>query len=317
MEDAVLISICIPAYKKPSFLKRLLDSIQIQTYRCFEVVLTDDSPDTEVFELCRTHILGETIRYFKNKNPLGTPENWNESLKLAKGEWIKIMHDDDWFAAPEALKTFAETVARNPEGDFFFSAYRNVFLSNNTSKEVHISSKSKEILDKNPKTLLSRNTIGPPSVTFHKKRLSILYDGSLKWLVDVDFYIRFLNKVKPVYIPEVLIQVGVGEAQVTMAVFRNPQVEIPENLYELNKIGVRSLLDITVYDAYWRFIRNLDIRSMIQIRAVGYEKPVPPIIQSMISFQSTIPKTVLNLGVCSKILMSVHFIMEYRKIARG
>jgi hypothetical protein len=227
------------------------------------------------------------------------------------------MHDDDWFAAPDALKTFADTVLRNPGRDFFFSAYRNVFLSNNTSTEVYISSKRREILDRNPKTLLSRNTIGPPSVTFHKKMPTIMYDGSLKWLVDVDFYIRFLNRAKPVYIPAVLIQVGRGEAQVTMAVFRNPQVEIPENLYELNKIGVRSLLNIIVYDAYWRFIRNLDIRSLVQIRAAGYQKPVPPIIVSMISFQSAIPKVFLKSGICSKLLMSVHYIMEYPKIARG
>ena len=43
-----LISICIPAYKNTSFLKRLLESLLQQTYTHFEVILSDDSPDDTV-----------------------------------------------------------------------------------------------------------------------------------------------------------------------------------------------------------------------------------------------------------------------------
>src|SRR5882762_218068 len=141
MEKVVFISICIPAYKRVSFLRRLLDSIQVQTYRHFEVVVTDDSPDNEVFELCRAHFLTGSIRYFKNEKKLGTPENWNESIRRARGEWIKLMHDDDWFANPVALKIFAEAVSQNPGKDFFFSCYSDVYLDEggNTSQEVRIS----------------------------------------------------------------------------------------------------------------------------------------------------------------------------------
>src|SRR5882757_943515 len=117
MEEAVFISICIPAYKRVSFLKRLLDSIERQTYRRFEVVVTDDSPDNEVSDLCRTHPLSALIRYFKNEKKLGTPENWNESIRRASGEWIKLMHDDDWFLDPTALTIFVTAVAKHPAGN--------------------------------------------------------------------------------------------------------------------------------------------------------------------------------------------------------
>jgi glycosyltransferase involved in cell wall biosynthesis len=43
-----LISICIPAYKRTEFLQRLLDSIDIQTFKNFEVIVTDDSPGNDV-----------------------------------------------------------------------------------------------------------------------------------------------------------------------------------------------------------------------------------------------------------------------------
>ena len=42
MAEPSLISICIPAYKHPDFLKRLLDSISIQSFKNFEVIISDD-----------------------------------------------------------------------------------------------------------------------------------------------------------------------------------------------------------------------------------------------------------------------------------
>ena len=90
-------SICIPVYKNVDYLKRLLETIFIQTFTDFEVVITDDSPDNVIFEFIQNYYPGKNIRYFKNKYALGTPENWNECIRKANGSWIKMMHDDDWF----------------------------------------------------------------------------------------------------------------------------------------------------------------------------------------------------------------------------
>src|SRR5438309_1205572 len=51
----VQISICIPAYKRTAYLKRLLDSVAIQTYTDFEVIVSDDSPDNSVQLLCKKY----------------------------------------------------------------------------------------------------------------------------------------------------------------------------------------------------------------------------------------------------------------------
>ncbi|HEY2347593.1 MAG TPA: glycosyltransferase family A protein [Puia sp.] len=317
MEKAVFISICIPAYKRISFLKRLLDSIEIQTYRDFEVVVTDDSTENEVADLCLSHSLSPVIRYFKNKTSLGTPENWNESIRRASGEWIKLMHDDDWFLTSHALKEFETAVRLNPGRNFFFCEYTNVFLDkgrNMSSEVVRLSSQWQKKLEQDTKTLLSSNRIGPPSVTLHKNIPGVFYDSDLKWLVDIDFYIRFLQNSSPLLIAKNLIAVGLGEDQVTKQVFRNPGVEIPENLYLLNKIGVPSMRNIIVYDAYWRFLRNLDIRTIDQIRESGYRGMIPAVIESMIRFQSSIPRAVLKTGYMSKFLMTVHYAIHYPKL---
>jgi glycosyltransferase involved in cell wall biosynthesis len=314
----VFISVCIPAYNRPEYLKRLLDSIQIQTHRHFEVVISDDSPGNEVEDLVRAHSLLPSIRYFRNRPAAGTPENWNEAIRLAKGDWIKLMHDDDWFGDARALEIFSEMVKQNPEARFFFSEYRNVYLEDNREEEMRISRFWRKRLNANPLNLISRNVIGPPSVTLHKKTPECTYDKQLKWLVDIDFYIRYLQSFsRPVLIPEMLIRVGLGKDQVTRMCFRNPAVEIPENLYFLNKYGVGQLKNIIVYDAFWRFVRNLGIRSRDDIKKAGYSAAVPAVIQSMISFQSAVPARILKAGAISKSLMLLHYIFQYPKIPRG
>src|ERR1043166_5570237 len=101
-------SICIPAYKRVNFLKRLLDSIAAQSFKDFEVIITDDSPGNEVYDLTEHYKDNFTILYLKNPATLGTPANWNEAISHARGEWIKLMHDDDWFSSSESLAIFAE-----------------------------------------------------------------------------------------------------------------------------------------------------------------------------------------------------------------
>lgn len=163
-----LISICIPAYKRTEFLKRLLDSIIIQTFKNFEVIVTDDSPGSEVHELCIAYKNKLPLVYFRNNQPLGTPENWNEAIRNAKGKWIKLMHDDDWFSTEKSLELFTAAIRTDPQASFLFSAYRKVHLGESRQEEIFVNSFRYKMLRKNPVTLLSKNIIGPPSVVLHR-----------------------------------------------------------------------------------------------------------------------------------------------------
>jgi glycosyltransferase involved in cell wall biosynthesis len=307
MSKALQISICIPAYCRITFLNRLLDSIQIQAYPHFEVVITDDSPDDSVKELVDQHPLKPKIRYFKNDITLGTPENWNEGIRRSNFEWIKIMHDDDWFSGPESLGLFASRI-RSDQYGFFFSAFSNVFTDGKRIP-VEISAQHVKALQKNPERLLAANRIGPPSVVLFKKDLSILFDNRMQWLVDVDFYIRYLTAHFPaIYISDNLIHIGISESQVTKSSFGNPRIEIPERFLLAEKLQPHSLRDWKVYDSWWRFIRNLSIRDEKIIAESGYRNTVPEKIKSMIRYQKNIPRAVLKNGLFSKLLMSLHYL---------
>ncbi len=273
------------------------------------MVITDDSPGSEVRELVEQHALRPKIRYFKNQETLGTPENWNESLRKAKSEWIKIMHDDDWFSGPDSLRVFADRI-QGSESAFYFSAYSNVFPDGQI-KPVYISDRHLFSLKRNPTNLLAANRVGPPSAVIFKRDLSVLFDNRMQWLVDIDFYIRFLNAhPRAVYIGKSLVCIGISDSQVTRSSFGNRKIEIPERFLLAEKLTPESLKTLVVFDSWWRFIRNMQIRDEKEILENGYRGTIPETIRSMIRFQKKIPSFILQYGPFSKLLMGIEYLVS-------
>jgi glycosyltransferase involved in cell wall biosynthesis len=308
----IFISICIPAYKRIEFLKRLLESIVIQRYRDFEVIVCDDSPSTDVSDLCNEYKDKFALHYHKNNLPLGTPENWNEAIRQAKGQWIKLMHDDDWFSSPDSLQRFA-TAALQHKASFIFSSYTNMYFPGRKTQPVVPSYFRIRQLRKNSINLLSNNIIGPPSVVLHRNDGVIFYDSQIKWLVDIDFYNRRLEKEDFFHLNEFLVHVGISEEQVTASCHTNPQVEIPENFYFLQKTGTIHLRSILVYDAWWRLIRNLQIKNQEHLERYGTVN-WPAIILRIVKDVNKIPVKLIKIGIISKLFMTFSYMRNRKRI---
>jgi glycosyltransferase involved in cell wall biosynthesis len=306
MDGHPLISICIPAFKRTDYLKRLLDSIEIQSFRDFEVVITDDSPGMEVQVLTERHPLNPYIRYFKNSETLGSPENWNEAIRKSRASWIKIMHDDDWFEGSGSLSKFAEVIPQATSG-FYFSGFTNVF-PDGSEKIIKINRYRLNEIKKIPEILLAANRIGPPSAVLFKKDEGIGFDSRLQWLVDIDFYIRYLKKhPSAAYIEANLVLIGISESQVTQRSFGKPSIEIPERLILNEKLDPNILRVLPIFDSWWRFIRNLSIQDISKINESGYGGIIPGFIPAMIKSQERIPKILLRNGLFSKFFMLLYY----------
>jgi len=293
-------SICIPSYKRPGNIRRLLGSIAMQTFKDFEIVITDDSPDDSVKQVVDS-FSELPITYFKNDKPLGTPANWNKGISLARGEWIKIMHDDDWFRTSESLQLFAQKTNENKA--FIFSQYITVFESGE-EKKSNFPLLWKDLIVNNPLTLLANNVIGAPSVTLINKKFAELYDERMKWRVDIDYYIRLLKKEKGyAFINDHLVNIGMSESQVTNYSINNPQVELPEGLLLLKKYGIQPLKNAIVYDAWWRIVRNCNIRKKEQLYDYVPGEQWPKVVVEIVRHQSKVPAKLLKIGILSKLIM--------------
>ena len=105
MGKDVMVAICIPYYEKSGLLVRLIESIKIQTFHDFIVVVTDDGADGRIKEYIDS--LGECYVYVRNKKRKGPTANCNYAMELGRHynpRYIKVMHQDDSFIYDYSLE---------------------------------------------------------------------------------------------------------------------------------------------------------------------------------------------------------------------
>jgi glycosyltransferase involved in cell wall biosynthesis len=93
------ISICIPTYNRPDFLKICLESCFHQTLIPHEILIGDDSSNNETESLINSiKILSLCpIRYQRNTPALKQAANLHNLIQNASGDLISIIHDDDLY----------------------------------------------------------------------------------------------------------------------------------------------------------------------------------------------------------------------------
>lgn len=237
MSNYVKVSIVIPTYEQPDFFNRLLESIYNQTEENFEIIVTDDSRSDSIRNICDSKSQDPRLHYFHNDVAKGSPDNWNAGILRARGEYIKIMHHDDWFTDKNSLKHFIALLDKNPSCDFGFSASLNVSLS--FAKVHKLNAQFERMMRCNPNILYTGNHVGAPSATIYRRN-DILFDKNLKWLVDLEFYIRCLRINKNfAFTTEPLISIGQHEQQITQSCINNNSIEINEHLYVFDKLALK------------------------------------------------------------------------------
>lgn len=116
-----LVSIIVLSYNNLDYIKENLDTIIEQDYNNIEVIIADDCSrnfNTEIYkEYIKKRNKGN-IRYvniYSNKENLGTVKNINNAIKLAKGEYIKLIAADDAFYCNNTISTLIEFLQNSPE----------------------------------------------------------------------------------------------------------------------------------------------------------------------------------------------------------
>ena len=302
------ISICIPTYKRADLLKKLLESIRIQTFTDFEILINDNSPDDTVKDLVATYTGLLSVAYQKNEPAISATENCNKVISRANADWIKIMHDDDWFATNDALAQFADAAQKSGR-DFIFCASNQVYLETGKIEQEYLTGDRKQMLDDSPFSLIYLNVIGHPSVIMHKKDTSLEYDRQFNWVLDIDFYLRYLNKHGGYhYIPQTLVNIGKGSTQESFKYYKNIKVEIPEYFTLLTKYESNLLLkNEYVFHLVWNMLMRFKIKSVNDLQRTGYEGKLPDKIAAIIQYQQTIPRIILKQPAWSKKFMKKCF----------
>lgn len=275
------VSICIPAYKQVKYLGKLLDSVLIQTYTDFEIILTDDTPDDAVLSFIKKHPIYPKINYYKNTPAKGSPGNWNEAIRLAKGEYIKIMHHDDWFTQEDSLEKFVKALDENPSVVFAFCASKIKYANWFKRRINRLTPGDFKEIQQHPARLFKGNRVGGPSATIYRRGPHMFFDEQLVWLVDIDFYISFFTRRATIlYIDEPLICTITNAAHsVTTQVEQNIKVEIFEHFYVYDKhkndFSNDPEYDLQCKNHLKELLKKYKVAGTKEIREAGYTGEIP------------------------------------------
>ncbi|WP_134703814.1 glycosyltransferase family 2 protein [Ammoniphilus sp. YIM 78166] len=116
------VSIIVATYRRKETLKRALQSLITQTYSNFEIIVVDDNADaewnTEIDKIVNSmkNLDNFEIIYTQNKNNKGSAETRNIGIKLATGEYVTFLDDDDIYL-PDKVKKQVEHMTK--EGSDF------------------------------------------------------------------------------------------------------------------------------------------------------------------------------------------------------
>ena len=206
-----LISVCIPTYEMGGqghiFLEKSLNILCNQTFKDFDVVISDGSKDDAIKDVCAKYNNRLDIHYHRNPNSKGASSNLNYVISKATGKLIKLLCQDDYLYGTHSL----EIVAKN------FDLEKDTWLVTGC---VH----TKNDIDffnpfhprYNNRIHLGKNTIGAPSVLTIKNDHPLFFDENFMWFLDCDYYKRYHDRYgMPKTVSEIAVAIRLGEHQLT------------------------------------------------------------------------------------------------------
>lgn len=115
-----LISIVVPTRDRPNYIKYALQSMAMQSYQNFEVIVCDNythSSSKKVFD----RYADSRFTYVSPPSPLNMSDNWEYAVSLAKGDFVGVLIDKT-VLRPFALDVLAGVIRAKPADAYCWRA---------------------------------------------------------------------------------------------------------------------------------------------------------------------------------------------------
>ena len=187
-----LVTIIIPTFNRPKYFQEALESVLNQTYKNFEIFITDNSTNDDTEILIQDYLKKfSNIKYFRHKN-FTASDNWNfaRNYNNPDAKFVNWLLDDDIFYARK-LEIMVAIMEENPDCSIVSSArntideFGNITGQMPNTKDFPMLKSSGKISGESAgKLLLStgHNYIGEPTTALIRK--SCLRDNDLCWTAD-------------------------------------------------------------------------------------------------------------------------------------
>jgi glycosyltransferase involved in cell wall biosynthesis len=122
------ISVAVPTFRRPETIRRAIESVLSQSYEDWDLIVSDDEgPGGGTWAIVSEYVRADPrVHLVENRRGRGQVENTNNALLTCDGQWIKLLHDDDWLP-PDSLEKFAMAARKHPSAAFLTCCINVVF----------------------------------------------------------------------------------------------------------------------------------------------------------------------------------------------
>ena len=117
--STISITICIPTYRRPSFLKRAISSALNQTWKDIQIFISDDASHDETKSILEQFVKEDSrVNFISHKQNVGMLANYQYMIGKVGTEYFSLLSDDDQLL-PNFCEVAVKGLSRDPELAFF------------------------------------------------------------------------------------------------------------------------------------------------------------------------------------------------------
>jgi glycosyltransferase involved in cell wall biosynthesis len=266
------VSVCIPSYNSQEFIATTLESVLAQTFADFEVLVADDKSTDRTLSIIKG-FSDPRIRLIENEQNLGLGGNWNKVLSGARGDYVKLLGDDD-VLYEECLARQVDAMEQPANASAVLAiCNRNVI---NARNEVVMRRRfpfgpglvSGRKLIRNS-IRWGSNLIGEPVVgLFRRRELSQcgICDPSNPYVIDLALWAALLKHGDAFVDPEYLAGFRISRQKTSARIGRRQAAYFRDFVRAMRRdsfyrVSLLDMMPAYVLSAQWCLLRNLFIYS--------------------------------------------------------
>src|SRR6266481_1625669 len=198
------VSVLLATYNRPQFLGRAIESVVGQSFADWELIVVDDGSDIETLGLMKSWEAKDSrIRYFRIPRIGRIAKVSNFGLQQARGKYVAILDDDDYWADSEKLRKQVEFL--DDHRDYVACGGGYITVNEHGEKTGKFLKPEADRVIR--KKLLIANQFANASTMF---RLSAarevgFYDESMLQFADWDFWLKLGQKGRLYNFQEILL----------------------------------------------------------------------------------------------------------------
>lgn len=236
------VSVIIPTYKRPTYLKKAIESVFAQTYKDWELIIVGrlDGAQDQTLEVIR-HCQDKGVSIdFIEQHEMGISSARNMGIEKAKGDYVAFLDDDDCWT-PNKLEIQVKYMEANPNIGLVYGCVQTYRPVNGQLKATTLHPRE---LPTTLEGIMGDVWITSSTVMIRKSCLEgmVWFDSRYTISEDWDLWLRFVQRWKIAGLPNILV-----------TTVKDERTSLTSDVIESTRMSIQVLKNLELANEYKQY----------------------------------------------------------------